>query len=176
MLRICISGLTCSGKDALGGALAKELNIMYLSKHSIGSFKDNEKEILNSLIQTGEGKYAKAFDDEFVAIAEKNECVTTAWLGPWLIKDATIRIWLLASFDERAQRYAARENKTFEEAKEFVKNKDENTINAFKELYKIDVREHEFFDMMLNTEKLNTNEAVSLIAMLAIGKEEKRFR
>jgi predicted cytidylate kinase len=171
-----MSGLTCSGKDELGRMLSKELNIMYLSKYSSDIYKKNLTEVKEYLIETAEKKYAEDFDKAIVEIAEKNSCVMTTWLGPWLVKNPTIRVWLYASLEERGRRYANREKKELSDAMEILKKKDELTINAFKDIYKIDVLDHAFFDMMLNTERLSLNECVSIISMLAIGKEKQIFR
>jgi CMP/dCMP kinase len=176
MLRICISGLSSSGKTSMGDVLAKNLNIMHVTKHVLESFKSKESDIRKNIIQTAERKYAVDFDKEIAELAEKNDCVVTTWLGPWLVKDAIIRVWLFASLDERACRYAAKYNGSLEEAKAFIKEKDELTVKAFKEIYNIDVNDHSFFDIMINTERLTLDESVSLISMLAIGKEKSRFR
>lgn len=176
MLRICISGFSRSGKTSIGEVLAKELNIMHITKYSAPSFKKHEKEIINNAIQTADKRYANSFDDEIAELAKKNDCVVTTWLGPWTIKDATMRIWLSAGFDERAKRCADEGKISADEAKVFIKEKDELTVGAFRELYNIDVKDHAFFDMMINTERLSLKESVSLISMLAIGKEKFRFR
>jgi cytidylate kinase len=182
MLRICISGLSCSGKTSLGDALSKDLNIMHITKHGTSTYKkvkedtENQKESEVGIIQTADRTYADSFDKEIVKLAEGNNCVVTTWLGPWLIKDATIRVWLSASFEERVRRYANLNKTSIENAKAFIKKKDELSINAFNDIYNIDVKNHSFFDMMINTERLNIKESVAIISMLAIGKEESKFR
>jgi predicted cytidylate kinase len=176
MLRICISGLSSSGKTTLGEAVSKDLKIMHVTKHKVDSFIKNETTIRKSLIQTAEKIHADLFDKEIAKLAEGNDCVVTTWLGPWMVKDATIKIWVEASLDERARRWSGMNKKSLQEGKAYIKEKDELTIKAFKELYNINVEDHDFFDMMINTERLNINEAVSLITMLALGKEKSRFR
>ena len=176
MLRICISGLSSSGKTTIGNTLSTELNIMHITKYKLNSFKKNGRELSKSIIQTADKRYADAFDKEIAALAEKNSCVVTTWLGPWLVKDATIRVWLSASPDERARRCSEIMDMPIDKAKAYIKEKDELTVKAFKEIYNIDVKDHAFFDMMINTERLSMKESVSIISMLAIGKENSRFR
>ncbi len=175
MLRICISGLSCSGKTTLGHAIAKDLNIMHITKHGLDSYEKPKREGKFGLTEMAKKEHADLFDSEVVSLAESNDCVVTTWLGPWMIKDATARIWLSASFEARAARYAAQKNVGIEEAKAFIKQKDELTVNDFKETYKIDVRDHSFFDMMLNSERLSMQEEVSVISMLVLWKEKSRF-
>lgn len=176
MLRICISGLSNSGKTSLGYLISKDLNIMNITKHTVGSFKKDEKEIRKSVIQTAEKKYANAFDKEVAELAEKNDCVVTTWLSPWIVKNPTIRVWLDASFEERASRCAESKNIGIEKAKAFIKEKDELTIKGFRDVYGIDINDHSDFDITINTEKLSKEESASVISMLALGKEKSRFR
>lgn len=182
MLRICISGLSCSGKTTLGDALSRDLNIIHITKHGTDTYKKVKKEIEGQMeselgvIQTADKTYADSFDKEIVELAAGNNCVVTTWLGPWMIKDPTIRVWLSAGFDERIRRCANLNKVSIEDAKAYIKKKDELSINAFNEIYKIDVRNHSFFDIMINTERLNVKESLALISMLAIGKEESKFR
>lgn len=182
MLRICISGLSSSGKTSLGELISKELKIVHVTKKMLETYRQVKEAIKTEsggtleMIQTADKRYAKAFDREVLEIAENNDCVVTTWLGAWLIKDPAIRIWLSAGFDERARRYANDHKTTMEVAKDYIKRKDEMTVNAFKEVYDIDIKNHSFFDMMINTERTGINEAASLITMLAIGKDKGRFR
>lgn len=182
MLRICISGLSSSGKTSLGNLLSKELNIIHVTKHMLNSYRQVQEEMKTGgdgtleMIQTADKRYADAFDKEVIDIASRNDCVVTTWLGAWLIKDPAIRVWLTASFDERARRYANDHKTTMEDAKDYVRKKDELTANSFKEIYDIDIKNHSFFDMMINTERTGIEEAASLISMLAMGKAEGRFR
>ncbi len=182
MLRICISGLSCSGKTIVGETLARELNILHVTKNITDTYKRVESAIMEgkdprlNVIQTIDKRYADDFDKEVMELANKTDCVITTWLGPWIIKDATVRVWLSASADERARRRAEKEGIGIEEAKDCIKEKDEMSVNSFKDVYGINVKDHAFFDMMVNTERLSIEEAVSLISMLAIGKSEGRFR
>lgn len=180
MMRICISGLSSSGKTTLGYTLAKELNIMHITKHMVKSFKDFEEDQKRNneivIVQTADKRYADAFDREVIELAEKNNCVVTTWLAPWIIKDPTLRIWLTASFEERVRRHAKDKKKSIKESEEFIKKKDSMTIQEFKNLYKIDVMDHSNFDLEINNERFEVKDVASTIAMLALTKEKIMFR
>ena len=182
MIRICIGGMTASGKTALGQMLAKELNVMHITKHDVDTFHKATEEARRSreshlgVIQaTSTKKYAKQFDDEFVSMASKNNCVVTTWLGPWLVKDATLRVWLNAPIEERVKRRARDWKLKLREAKRLIDEKDRQNIKTFKKIQGIDIEDHSIFDMELNTGRLSLNQMVSLISMLALTKERKPF-
>ncbi|MGD0510212.1 MAG: cytidylate kinase family protein [Candidatus Micrarchaeaceae archaeon] len=182
MLRICIGGLSCSGKTTLGEFLAKELNITHVTKRTLDTYKKLEDDFKASgdsqlkMLQAADKRYADAFDKEVVEIANSTDCVVTTWLGAWMIKDPAIRVWLSAGFDERARRYANNHDMKIDDAKDYVKKKDELTTSSFMDLYKIDIKNHSFFDMMINTERSSLEEAAALISLLAMNKDKTRFR
>ena len=182
MLRICIGGLSGSGKTTLGERLAKDLNIMHVTKRALEAYKKVEEDVKKTgdsqleMIQTADKRYADSFDKEVVEIANRTDCVVTTWLGAWLIKDPAIRVWLSASFDERAKRFANDHRMTVENARDYVKKKDELTTSSFKDLYDIDIKNHSFFDMMINTERTSLDESAALISLLAMGKDKENFR
>lgn len=182
MLRICIGGLSGSGKTTLGEYIAKELKITHITKRGLDAYKKLEEDVKTSgdsqleMIQTADKRYADAFDKEVVELAAKTDCVVTTWLGAWLIKDPAVRVWLSASFDERVKRFANDHKMTIENAKDYVKKKDELTCSSFMDLYQIDIKNHSFFDMMINTEKTSLEESAALISLLALGKDKEKFR
>jgi predicted cytidylate kinase len=182
MLRICISGFTCSGKTSIGSELAKELSILHITKGVTSTYKQlksdhqTDKSSELKIRETSDKRYANAFDDEVMALSKANDCVVTTWIGPWIVKEPTVKVWLFASLDERAKRSALREGHSTKEAKEYIARKDKMNIEVFKDLYKIDILDHSDFDLMINTEKMGNKEIISLISMLAMGKESSRFR
>ena len=172
---ICISGMGGAGKDAVAERLAKELNIMHLSK----SFKDvsGDGQNLVKFISSVKGEYDKQFDEIVVKEAAKQDCVVSTWLGPWVIKDSTLNVWLNASLEERAKRKAKCMNTSVEEAKKYLTSRSDMDVPRWKAVYGIDMtKDHDVFDIELNTEKLSIEEEVSLIAMASLVKGGKRFR
>ncbi|MDE1856540.1 MAG: cytidylate kinase family protein [Candidatus Micrarchaeota archaeon] len=182
-MKICISGMTASGKTALGHMLAKELNVEHITKFTLESFHKATEDAKSKkgshldVVQAISGrKFAKRFDDELVELARsRKDFVVTIWLGPWLIEDATLRVWLNAPIDERAKRRAKDMKITIKEAKEMIEEKDRQNIRLFKEIQGVDITDHSIFDMELNTSKLSLSQMVSLISMLALSKEKKIF-
>jgi len=174
MLRICISGLTASGKTTLGEMLAKELNIRHISasyKTMIKNYSD-----MAGFITRSDAKFTKKFDSMILKEASKTNCVVTAHLAPWLMKNATLRVKVEASLGERARRRAKELKISKERAKRLINGIDASVSKMAKRIYGIDRNDNSVFDLILNTEKLSHKECVSLIAMLALEREKLRFR
>lgn len=178
MIRICISGLSASGKTSLGYRLAKELNLKHITKKSStvyqeasGSFSGKEK-----LVQMAASKHAKDFDAEIKKLSASNDCVVTTWLGPWIVKSPTLRVWLYASEDERARRRGKELRIPLAKARKLIKEKDTLTIRNFKKIYGIDINDRASFDLELNTEKLTVEEMTAIISMLALSRSKIKFR
>jgi predicted cytidylate kinase len=181
MLRICISGLTGSGKTSLGSELASDLGVMHITKAQTKSYSifksDKNKLSKNSReIETANEKYAKDFDSEIAKLASTHDCIVSTWLGPWVVKNATLRVWLDASLDERVRRKARQKKITISEARRYVMSKDRNTIDSFKKLYNIDIMDHAIFDIAVNTERLSRKDIISVISLLSAEKDRIMFK
>jgi cytidylate kinase len=183
MLRICISGFSASGKTTIGNDLAKKLGIMHITKKSMSSFKrfmaetKDSKDDNTRLAETTSSRgYADAFDREVIRLARKNNCVVTTWLGPWFVKNATLKVWLNTRFEERVRRRAADRKISMKLAREQVGKKDRLTIRNIKRLYGIDVMDHSGFDIEINTERFTAKEEVAMISLLALEREKGRFK
>ncbi|MGB9703418.1 MAG: (d)CMP kinase [Candidatus Micrarchaeia archaeon] len=168
-MKICISGLSGSGKTTIAKMLSRRLNFPLIAT-SYKKFTSNivdftQKNIYNK-------KLAKKFDEEIVKLAKKEKnCIVSTWLAPWLIKDS-IKVWLNASEKERIKRVAKREKISIKKATQYVKKKDSSTIKHFKEVYGINILEHENFDLIINTEKFSKKKIVEIIAS-SVSKNKK---
>lgn len=171
-MKICISGLSASGKTTVGERLAERLGIKHVSvsyKRDVGSNKE-----LLALLKSSKPEYAKKFDSMVKSMA-KGDCIVTTWLSPWIIKDSTLNVWLYADLDVRIRRIMKREGVSRESASKYIREKDLLTISHFKKIYKIDVMDDSKFDIKINTGRVNTENAVAIIALSAMLMEKERF-
>ncbi len=181
MVKICISGLTGSGKTTFGELLAKELGIAHITKARTQSYSAMSNELKRtkdkelSIGQMAVPKYAKGFDREVAKEAAKSDCVVSTWLSPWIVKGATLRIWLYCSFKTRARRKAKQLGMSMTKAMAYVKEKDAYAERSFKKIYGIDINNHDIFDLEMNTEKLDHKETVAIVSMLSMLRDKKRF-
>lgn len=178
-MKICLGGFASAGKTTLGEALSRELNIRHIHSSYKGMVSNDDNAVLgllNDLVAKRDRKVAKGFDADIVNESNKRDCVVSTWIGAWMIKDATVRIWLDASQEARAKRRAGINRMSAKDALKFIKDYDAANIRYFKDVYKIDITDHSMFDMALNTERMNINEMVSAISLLSAQRDIKRFR
>ncbi|MEM0150129.1 MAG: cytidylate kinase family protein [Candidatus Micrarchaeaceae archaeon] len=177
-MKICIGGFASSGKTTFGEALARELNVRHIHSTYKGMVNNDDRSIiklLDGLTAKHDKKTAKSFDSEVVKESDKGDCVISTWLGAWIVKDATVRVWLDATQEERAKRRAHINNMKKMEALEFIKAYDAANIKYFKDVYKIDVTDHSIFDIALNTERMHLDEMVGIVSLLAAQRDVNRF-
>ena len=171
-MKICIAGLSASGKTTLARKLAKELRIAHIQqtykKHVHG-----DKELIKMTKSTTPA-FIKEFDKEIIEKARGKDCVISTWYGPWIIKDATLRVWLNVSEKERVRRKAKEKGKSIAYMTKYVKSRDRSTMEQYRRAYG-KAMDFEVFDISLNTEHMSMKEAVSIISMLALMRDKKRF-
>jgi predicted cytidylate kinase len=179
-MKICIGGLTASGKTTLGEVIAEELNIAHISKLATKSYRDfhtkklSKKQQLTETHRACNVRHANSFDTEIAKMAQRTDCVVTTWLGPWMVKNPTLRVWLNAGIEERTARYAKRHKMPAKAARAYILEKDKETISGFKKVYGINIMDRSNFDMEINTARIGIKDSASLIAMLALLREKRK--
>ena len=174
---IAISGLVGSGKDSVAKLLAEKLKI----KHLNFTFKDAARKLGIPLMEYQD--YAKKnisidkeFDEMVIAEARKQDCVTSTWLGPWLIKDADIKVWLDASPETRAERISKRDNLTLAEAVDHVKKRDAHNRMRYKHIYNVDIiTDRGVFDLIIKSESFSPEAIADILKCAVDEKFEKGF-
>lgn len=172
---ICISGLAGSGKNTVGEIVAKKLNLKEVKL----SFKDEAKKEGKELmkIQRAAGRdesYDRKLDREIVKRARKGNCVVMTWLGPWMVKNADLRVWLNVSEKERARRVAKRDGMSFKEALAHIRKRDRDNIRRYKRYYGIDITDHGIFDLEINSDVFNPQQIADIIIKAAEAKRAVR--
>ena len=98
---------------------------------------------------------------------KKGSVVMDSWTMPWLSPDG-IKVYLKASFDERARRVAKRSRISLAESRRIVRMKDEETRKLNVRLYGFDMKkDHGVFDLVISTENLTADQVARLIVARA---------
>ncbi len=101
--------------------------------------------------------------DELLKEQAAKDCVVTTWLGPWIIKNADIKIKLHASKETRAKRVFGRDGmKNIKEAISHIEQRDEQNRSRYKKIYNIDIFENDIFDAVLNSEIYSPKELLQI--------------
>jgi len=169
---ICISGLSGSGKNTVGEIVAKKLGLgeVKVSFKEIAAKKKINLMELQKIASMDES-YDKKLDAEIVKKAKKGNCVVTTWLGPWMVKNADLRVWLDVSEGERARRVANRDKMNYDAAIEHIKERDKNNRERYSRYYNIDIDDHSIFDLEIKSNSLTPEQIAEKIIEAAKSKK-----
>ncbi|NYZ76582.1 cytidylate kinase family protein [Candidatus Micrarchaeota archaeon] len=172
---ICVSGLAGSGKNTVGEIVAKKLNLDEVKL----SFKDEAKRENVDLMTvqkeaTKNESYDRELDREIVKRAKKGNCVVMTWLGPWIVKNADLRVWLNVSERERAKRVARRDRMSLKKALEHIRKRDDNNRRRYRRYYGIDIMDHSIFDLEINSDVFNPQQIAGIVIKAAEAKRAGR--
>jgi len=180
LIIIAISGPHGSGKSTIAKAIAKELNLRYVSAGEI--FRKKAKELGLDIIEFS--KYVAEhpeidieIDEEMKKEARKGNVVLDSQLAYWMVRELNpISILVIANKEDRIRRIMQREGVSYEKAKEDVEIRDRIEKERFKRLYGVDLWNLNDFHVVINTSKLTKEEsikvAVSVCKALLEGGEQ----
>lgn len=172
LMKICISGLTGSGKTTLGAAISDELGIRHISQSYKNAAVSDAK--LLKMLENTTARYALEFDENIIKESKHIDCVITTWHCPWIIKDATLRIWLDSDEKNRAYRLSKEKKKSIKYCIKYIRKKDALTAAQYRRAYHKDF-DLSAIDIRINSDAVSVSEAVSVISMLAMLRDKKKF-
>jgi cytidylate kinase len=166
MIKVCISGFTASGKTTIAELVANKLGIEHIHK-SYKEYVKSEFDIAKFTSEASE-QFVKSFDNEIKKLAEEStSCVLSTWLAPWMVKDATLRVWLYASLEERAKRWSKNYKTDIKTAEKLISEKDQSEVDSIKKIYNIDLNDRSIFDIVINTGLIGPQESADIICLAA---------
>ncbi len=154
IIRIAISGKSGCGNSSVSRIVAEKLGIKLINY----TFHDMAREMgipFEELCRLAEedNRYDLELDRKLVELAMEGSCVLGSRLAIWLLKEASLKVYLTASLEVRAKRIAKREALSFDEAYSATKLRDERDRLRYLRLYSIDVDSFNFADLIINTEE-----------------------
>jgi cytidylate kinase len=168
---ITIAGLSGSGKNTLGAALAEKLGYSLVCP----TFKDlASAEGIPLLEFQQKAAQDPDIDKKFDAMLKeqaKGDCVVTTWLGPWMV-EADVRIWVFTPDGIRAERLAKRDGITAEQAVMHIRKRDDDNRRRYQKVYGIDIDNHERFDVCLNSGIYLPEQLVDIVLKVIDTKKE----
>jgi cytidylate kinase len=171
-LTIIISGMPGTGKTTLEHNLAKRFGLKIFTGSDV--FKDTarkegynpdkvgwweSKEGFEFLKKRNENpEFDKEVDEVAMDVAREGNVVITSWTLPYL-KVQGIKIFIIASQEERARRIAQRDGINFDEALQHIKKRDEENRKLYKKIYGFTLgKDLDVFDIVIDTDGMQAEE------------------
>lgn len=163
-LRIAVSGKSGCGNTTVSTMLAEKLGIKLIN-YTFRQLAAEKGMTLKEVIEKAktDDSYDIAVDTHQVELAKAESCVLGSRLAIWMLKEADVKIYLIASDDTRAKRILNREGGDLQEIKDFTAMRDKEDSARYMHLYKIDNNEYEFADLKIDTAARTPEMIVELV-------------
>ena len=103
--------------------------------------------------------YDITVDTRQVDLARQESCILGSRLAIWMLKEANLKVYLLADPEVRAKRILNREGGNLQEIIDFTSMRDNEDSRRYMKLYQIDNNNYEFADLIIDT-SVNTPEQI----------------
>ena len=168
VMLLTVSGPPGSGKSTTAAAIADRLDLEHVSGGDIFRSLAEERNLtLAELNRQAEEDAAidRDLDERLRAAAvERDDIVLESRLSGWLAGEhATLRIWLHAPLEIRAQRIADRENKSVDQAREETQVREQSERERYREYYDIEIKDLSIYDLSVNTARWSPSAVPGLI-------------
>jgi len=163
-LKIAISGKSGCGNTTVSKRVAAKLKLDVVN-YTFHNMADEMEIPFSELLAKAQEDYSydRYLDRRQVEVASKGNVVLGSRLAIWLLKDADLKVFLKASPEERARRIQKREGGDFQDVLAKTRKRDERDRNRYIEIYDIDNDQYDFADLIIDTEKYNTEEIADII-------------
>lgn len=151
-LRVAISGKSGCGNTTVSTMLSEKLGVKLIN-YTFRQLAAEKNMTLQEVIENAktDDSYDIFVDTHQVELAKQESCVLGSRLAIWMLKEADVKIYLIASDDTRAKRILNREGGDLQKIKEFTAFRDSQDSGRYMKLYKIDNNEYEFADLKIDT-------------------------
>lgn len=163
-LRVAVSGKSGCGNTTVSGLLAKTLGIPLIN-FTFRQLASERGITLSDVIERAalDDSYDIAVDTRQVELARRSSCVLGSRLAIWMLPEADLKVYLIASDDVRAARINTREGGTLDGIRRFTAMRDAEDTRRYKKLYNIDNNDFAFADLKIDTARYAPAEIVSII-------------
>lgn len=120
---------------------------------------------LEAFSEYAEGNFEidRKVDEMQVEMARGKDVVVDSRLSAWFIEDPDLKVCLTASAKERARRIGERDSLPMEEAIRRVQEREESERRRYLEIYGIEIRNPEVYDIVVNSETYRPEEIVAIV-------------
>jgi len=154
--RIAISGKSGCGNSTVSRLVGERLGLRIINY----TFHDMAREMGISFEQMcaraeRDNRYDIRLDQKQRELAAEPGCVLGSRLAIWILRQADLKVYLLASPEVRAGRIASREGSGTEIVLREMKERDRRDRERYRRLYNIDNDRYGFADLVIDTNNMD---------------------
>lgn len=159
-VRVAISGKSGCGNTTVSSMLAEKLGVKLIN-YTFRQLAAEKGLTLAEVIENAktDDSYDITVDTRQVDLARQESCILGSRLAIWMLKEANLKVYLLASPEVRAKRILNREGGNLQEIIDFTSMRDNEDSRRYMKLYQIDNSNYEFADLIIDT-SVNTPEQI----------------
>ena len=177
MKAIIIAGMPAAGKTTVSRILADKLGLPVVGgtdilkelakKHGYAMSGEDWWDTPDGMKFTKEREGDPEFDKEADRILlekiRNGNMIVTSYTAPWISKDG-LKVWLAATFKNRAERMAKRDNTTLIDTEKTTKKRDIENYKIYKNLYNFEYgKDLKPFDLIIDTDNITPEEVARKI-------------
>ncbi|GAB1433608.1 AAA family ATPase [Spirochaetota bacterium] len=161
---IAISGKSGCGNSTVSRLVAERLGrrLVNYTFHTMAEEMNMPFEKLLEMA-SADTSWDRTLDERQVAMAMEGDCVMGSRLAIWLVRDATLKVYLHASSEVRAERIRKREGGEALEVLASTKRRDAIDRERYLSIYGIDNDRYDFADLLINTERMLPDRIADII-------------
>ena len=159
-VRVAISGKSGCGNTTVSSMLAEKLGIKLIN-YTFRQLAAEKGLTLAEVIENAktDDSYDITVDTRQVDLARQESCILGSRLAIWMLKEANLKVYLLADPEVRAKRILNREGGNLQEIIDFTSMRDNEDSRRYMKLYQIDNSNYEFADLIIDP-SVNTPEQI----------------
>jgi cytidylate kinase len=165
-MKIAISGKSGCGNTTVCRLVARKLGCVFIN-FTFRSLAEEKKITLQEVLRNAavDDSWDREVDRRQLALAQESEggCVLGSRLAIWMLKDATLKVYLDADGQTRAERIMRREGGSFAQVDAFTEERDRQDNERYLRIYGIDNNDFSIADLVINTGKFNPDQIADII-------------
>ncbi|MDP3178468.1 MAG: cytidylate kinase family protein, partial [Spirochaetaceae bacterium] len=148
---VAISGKSGCGNTSVSRLLSERLRVRLINYTFRAMAIEKGVDFPGMLaLANADFAYDRALDARQVELARERDCVIGSRLAIWLLPDATLKLYLAASPEARAERIRKREGGELADVLAFTKDRDARDHARYRTIYGIDNDDLSCADLVVN--------------------------
>ena len=172
-VKIAISGKSGCGNTTVSRMLADALDLRFINFTFRSLAKEEGLDLEKILaLAAKDDHWDREVDRRQVELArEEGGCVLGSRLAIWMLPEADLKVYLVATLDTREKRILAREGGSLKKIMEFTIERDKQDSERYRRIYNINNDDYSFADLVINADNIGPTEITEMI-ITELGKRK----